>query len=70
MERGKEQQQIQELITFLYTMDDVGVTDREMTLREYGVSNYQGDCHTSGRVSYEFSFESHNTDVTSFIFCF
>jgi len=70
MERGKEQQQIKELITSLYTMDDVGVTDTEMTLREYGVSNYQGDCHRSGPVSTEFSFESHNTDVSSFVFCF
>jgi len=66
MERGKEQQQTEELITSRCTMDDVGVTDREMTLWEYGVSNYQGDCHRSVHVSTEFSFESHNTDVCNF----
>ena len=65
MERGKEQQQIQELITSLYTMGDVGVTEREMTLRKYGVSNYQGDCHRSGPVATEYSFESQNTDISS-----
>ena len=70
MERGKEQQQIQELVTFLSTMDDVGVTDREMTLRENGVWNYQGGCHTGGRVSTESSFESHKNRCQEFCILF
>jgi len=73
MERGKEQQQIQELVTFLSTMDDVGVTDREMTLRENGVWNYQGGCHKRGTCFNRIQFwvsQKQMSEVLYFVFRF
>ena len=56
--KKERDQQLQDLITSLYTADDVGVTKREMTLREHGVSRCQGDSYRRGSVSTGFSFES------------